>query len=148
QFPRDTLSTLYIQQRGVAQLKRWGLLDRVAELCPALDRVSYRIGDVRLEGCSRPFHGVQSAYAPRRHTLDALLAEAAVADGVEFRPGSAVAGLVWDGGRVAGVRLQGRDRTEVTERAGLVVGADGMRSTVAALTGAPTLTEHAPQTCV
>lgn len=148
QFPRDTLSTLYIQQRGVAQLKRWGLLDRVAELCPALDRVSYRIGDVRLEGCSRPFHGVQSAYAPRRHTLDALLAEAAVADGVEFRPGSAVAGLVWDDGRVAGVRLQGRDRTEVTERARLVVGADGMRSTVAALTGAPTLTEHAPQTCV
>ena len=29
-FPRDTLSTLYIQQRGVAHLARWGLLDRVA----------------------------------------------------------------------------------------------------------------------
>jgi flavin-dependent dehydrogenase len=147
-FPRDTLSTLYIQQRGVAQLNRWGLLDRVAALCPALDRVSYRIGDARLEGCSRPFDGVRSAYAPRRHTLDALLAEEAVAAGVEFRSGCTVEELIWEDGRVTGVRLRGRDRTPVAERARLVVGADGMRSTVAALTGAATLVEHAPQTCV
>lgn len=81
-FPRDTLSTLYIQQRGVAYLARWGLLDRVAAVCPALGRVSYRIDDVCLEGRSRPAEGVADAYAPRHHWLDATLAEAAVAAGV------------------------------------------------------------------
>jgi 2-polyprenyl-6-methoxyphenol hydroxylase-like FAD-dependent oxidoreductase len=34
-FPSDTLSTHYIHQPGVARLKRWGLLDSVADSnCP------------------------------------------------------------------------------------------------------------------
>lgn len=149
-FPRDTLSTLYIQQRGVACLARWGLLDRVAAVCPPLGLVSYRIDDVCLEGRSRPVEGVADAYAPRRHWLDASLAEAAVAAGVEFRDGCAVEDLVRTGDRVTGVRLRGRGRTRpaVVERARLVVGADGMRSTVAAKAGAASLLEHAAKTCV
>ncbi len=149
-FPRDTLSTLYIQQRGVACLARWGLLDRVAAVCPALGRVSYRIDDVRLEGRSRAVEGVADAYAPRRHWLDATLAEAAVAAGVEFRDGCAVEDLVRTGDRVTGVRLRSRGRTRpaVVERAGLVVGADGMRSAVAARAGAANLFEHPAMTCV
>jgi flavin-dependent dehydrogenase len=151
-FPRDTLSTLYIQQRGAAHLHRWGLLERVAAVCPALDRVSYTIvgdngGDVRLEGCSRPVDGVAAAYAPRRHSLDAILAEAAVAAGAEFRDACTVEDLLRDGDRVAGVRLRsGRGRSE--ERARLVVGADGMRSTVAARAGAAVLVQDPPKTCV
>lgn len=149
-FPRDTLSTLYIQQRGVAYLARWGLLDRVAAVCPALDRVSYRIDDVCLEGRSRPVEGVADAYAPRRHWLDATLAEAAVAAGAEFRDGCTVEDLVRTGDRVTGVRLRarGRSRPAVAERARLVVGADGMRSTVAARAGAAHLVEHPAKTCV
>lgn len=149
-FPRDKLSTLYIQQRGVAYLARWGLLDRVAAVCPALGRVSYRIDDVCLEGRSRPVEGVADAYAPRRHWLDATLAEAAVAAGVEFRDGCAVEDLIRTGDRVTGVRLRTRGSASpvVVERARLVVGADGMRSTVAARAGATSLIEHPPQTCV
>jgi flavin-dependent dehydrogenase len=148
-FPRDTLSTLYIQQRGVACLSRWGLLDQVAALCPPLRRVSYTIGDVRLEGSSRPVSGISEAYAPRRHTLDAVLAQAAVEAGAEFRDSCSVEDLTWDDHRVTGVRLRDRRTgSTVTERACLVVGADGMRSTVAAKSGAATLVEQAPQTCV
>lgn len=149
-FPRDTLSTLYIQQRGVAYLARWGLLAQVAAVCPAVDRISYRIGDVRLEGRPRPVDGVASAYAPRRYRLDSILAEAAVAAGAEFRDGCVVDDLVRAGDRVAGVRLRGARGAgpAVTERARLVVGADGMRSTVAARAGAATLIEHPSKTCV
>lgn len=146
-FPRDTLSTLYIQQRGVACLSRWGLLGRVAAVCPPLRRVSYTIGDVRLEGSSRPVDGIRDAYAPRRHALDMILAQAAVEAGAEFRDGCAVDDLIWEGNRVTGVRLRGR-LTAAAERARLVVGADGMRSTIAAKAGAATMLEHAPQTCV
>ncbi len=52
--------------------------------------------------------------------------------------------------RVTGVRLRsGRVAgPAATERARLVVGADGMRSTVAARAGAATLIEHSARTCV
>ena len=146
-FPRDTLSTLYIQQRGVAYLHRWGLLDQVAALCPALDRVSYQIGDVRLEGSSRPVDGMAAAYAPRRHSLDAVLAEAAVAAGAEFRDGCTVEDLLREGDRVTGVRLR-TPRGRAEEHARLVIGADGMRSTVAERAGAAMLVQDQPKTCV
>ncbi|WP_326557436.1 NAD(P)/FAD-dependent oxidoreductase [Micromonospora sp. NBC_01796] len=142
-FPADKLSTLYIQQPGVARLARWGLLDAVrATGCPPLDHVVYELGDVRVEGCSSGIDGVRAAYAPRRSVLDPLLADAAVQAGVEFRDDCRVTDLLWEDGRVVGVRT---DQGE--ERAALVVGADGMRSTVAELTGAPKTTEHPPLTC-
>jgi flavin-dependent dehydrogenase len=94
--------------------------------------------------------GVADAYAPRRRWLDATLAEAAVAAGVEFRDGCAVEDLVRTADRVTGVRFRTRSRVwpAVTERARLVVGADGMRSTVAARAGAVSLVEHPAKTCV
>jgi flavin-dependent dehydrogenase len=142
-FPSDKLSTLYIQQPGVKLLRDWGLLDAVtATGCPPLDHVVYRLGDVEVAGCAEPFDGITAAYAPRRHLLDAILVDAAVAAGVGFRPKAAVEGVVVEDGRVVGVRING---TEL--RARLVVGADGMRSTVADLVGAKTVTEHPPLTC-
>lgn len=147
-FPSDILSTLYIHQRGAAYLSRWGLLDRVAAVCPALDRVSYRIAGVRLEGCSRPVDGVAAAYAPRRYSLDALLVEAAVAAGAEFRDRCRVENLLHDGDRVVGVRMRSRSGGTADEHARLVVGADGMRSTVADRAGAALLVHDPPKTCV
>ncbi|OLR94831.1 NAD(P)/FAD-dependent oxidoreductase [Actinokineospora bangkokensis] len=146
-FPADTLSTLYIQQPGVARLARWGVLDAVrASGCPPLDHVVYELGDVRVEGCCSGVDGHRAAYAPRREVLDRLLVEAAVAAGAEFRDDCQVTGLVTDGDRVTGVRCAGPGG-EVVERAALVVGADGMRSTVARLVGAPKTTEHPALTC-
>jgi 2-polyprenyl-6-methoxyphenol hydroxylase-like FAD-dependent oxidoreductase len=146
-FPRDTLSTLYIQPRGVSLLRRWGLLDQVAAACPRLDRTSYQVGDVRLAGSTRPIDGESAAYAPRRSTLDTLLAEAAVAAGVEVRDSCAVRSLLFDEGRVVGVRLRTRTGT-ADEYARLVIGADGMRSTVADAVDAATLVEDSRKTCV
>ncbi|MEZ0109820.1 2-polyprenyl-6-methoxyphenol hydroxylase-like FAD-dependent oxidoreductase [Catenulispora sp. EB89] len=146
-FPRDTMSTLYIQRRGVGYLDRWGLLDQVAAVCPALDRISYQIGDVRLEGFPRPVDGMRAAYAPRRYSLDAILVEAAVAAGAEFRESCCVEDLLYAGDRITGVRLRSGGAL-LDEPARLVVGADGMRSTVAARVGATDLVRDPPQTCV
>ena len=148
-FPRDTLSTLYIHQPGVALLARWGVLDTVAASgCPRLDRVSYEVADVRLEGCSRPVDGRREAYAPRRMVLDMILVEAAVAAGAEFRDGCAVEDLLFDDdGGVSGVRCRGSGSVTTEERALLVVGADGMRSLVADRVRAATLLRDPQLTC-
>ncbi|MFE6908535.1 NAD(P)/FAD-dependent oxidoreductase [Streptomyces erythrochromogenes] len=144
-FPKDTLSTLYIHQPGVAALARWGLLPAVvATGAPALDHVRYTHGDILLEGCSWPADGQRAAYAPRRYLLDPILVRGAVDAGVEFRENCSVSDLVFDGDRVVGVRL---GSTGAVERATLVVGADGMRSTVAAKAGAPLVVEDPTSTC-
>ncbi|WP_155372913.1 FAD-dependent oxidoreductase [Catellatospora vulcania] len=147
-FPSDKISTLYIQQPGVARLKRWGVLDAVvATGCPELDHVVYELDEVRVEGCAAAVDGVSSAYAPRRHLLDQILAEAAVAAGAELQERCAVTGLLRGGDRVTGVRYTLPSGKEATARAWLVVGADGMRSTVATLVDAPKTVEHPRLTC-
>ncbi|GGK75992.1 NAD(P)/FAD-dependent oxidoreductase [Mangrovihabitans endophyticus] len=141
-FPRDTLSTLYIHRPGIDLLRRWGVLDRVAGTgCPPITQAVHQLGDVRIEGPS------PLAYAPRRILLDAILADAAVAAGVEFRPGCTVQEVLFSEGSATGVRFRAGGAT-VTASAPLIIGADGMRSRVAACVGAETQTEVAPLTCV
>lgn len=147
-FPKDTLSTLYIHQPGVALLARWGVLPEVvATGCPPIDRARYEVGDISFEGASWPADGQPAAYGPRRYLLDPILAGAAVAAGVEFRENTSVSDLVFDGDRVVGVRLASPGGTQSVERATLVVGADGMRSTVAEKVGARLEIEDAAVTC-
>ncbi|MFE0462678.1 FAD-dependent monooxygenase [Kitasatospora sp. NPDC058965] len=147
-FPKDTLSTLYIQLPGVAALADWGLLEALrATGCPPLERTAYRVGDLLLTGSSRPVRGQRAAYAPRRHLLDQLLVEAAVAAGAEFRDRTAVDELLWTDGRVTGVRCRTAGGARSAEHAPLVVGADGMRSRVAGLVGAEVLASAPPRSC-
>ncbi|MFC4612599.1 NAD(P)/FAD-dependent oxidoreductase [Streptomyces maoxianensis] len=147
-FPSDTLSTHLIHQPGVAALARWGLLETVrASGCPPLDRAVYEVADIRLEGCARGVEGQRAGYAPRRHVLDAILVDAAAAAGVEFRDRSSVTRLLHDDtGRVIGVEGKQRGRS-FTERAHLVIGADGMRSTVARLCKARYTAQDPRLTC-
>jgi len=144
----DTLSTHLLHQPGVAALARWGLLDRLRETgCPPIERVRYEVDDIRLEGCARGVEGQRAAYSPRRNILDPLLIDAAVEEGAEYRERYEVNGLLHDEtGRVVGVRGRSGGRT-FTETARLVIGADGMRSTVGALVGAPYTVEHPRLTC-
>ncbi|MFI1918360.1 FAD-dependent oxidoreductase [Nocardia sp. NPDC020380] len=145
-FPSDTLSTLYIHQPGVALLDRWGLREQLAATgCPPITSALHQVGEVRVQGWGVPVAGVGAAYAPRRIVLDPLLAAAAVEAGVEFREGCAVTGLHTENGRVTGVQC-GPDGTVIGAR--LVIGADGMRSTVAALVGAPILLTRPRMTCI
>ncbi|ADD40860.1 NAD(P)/FAD-dependent oxidoreductase [Stackebrandtia nassauensis] len=147
-FPSDTLSTHLIHQPGVAALDRWGLLDKLRDTgCPPLEKAVYEVADVRLEGCSRGVDGHRAAYSPRRHILDAILVDAAVAAGAELRQNCRITGLLRDeDGRVTGVSgvHQGR---RFTERARLVIGADGMRSSVARLIKAPYTATDPKLTC-
>ncbi|MFE1457984.1 NAD(P)/FAD-dependent oxidoreductase [Streptomyces sp. NPDC058735] len=147
-FPQDTLSSHYIHMQGMALLNRWGLIGRLRDAgCRPITRQSYEGPGVRVEGFSLPVDGLTFTYAPRRYVLDPVLAEAAVGAGVEFREGCAVKDLVWEDDRVVGVRYTTPGGAEATDRARLVVGADGMRSLVARRTGAPHVIEHPRVTC-
>jgi 2-polyprenyl-6-methoxyphenol hydroxylase-like FAD-dependent oxidoreductase len=131
-FPSDTLSTHWIHAPGVAALKRWGLLQRVAATgCPPISTYSFDFGPFTVTGTPRPTDGVATAYGPRRTVLDALLVEAAVEAGVEMRQDFSVDDLLFERGRVIGIRGRKNGGSQVEERASLVIGADGRQSLVA-----------------
>jgi flavin-dependent dehydrogenase len=133
----DTLSTHALMRAGVLQLSRWGLLDAVvASGAPPVHRVVFHYGRDSTTVTLRPSAGVDALYAPRRTVLDALLVRSAVAAGATVEHGATVTGLLRGaGGAVTGVSVRDRDGVR-EERAPLVVGADGLRSLVAAEVGA------------
>ncbi len=139
-FPSDTMSTHFIHPPGIARLKRWGLLERVAASnCPSFYKMTFDIGPFALVGSPPPADGgVAEHYCPRRTVLDKILVDAAVEAGAELREGFLVQELLMDGDRVTGIRgrAAGRGAT-VTEEARVVIGADGMRSLVARTVRAP-----------
>jgi 2-polyprenyl-6-methoxyphenol hydroxylase-like FAD-dependent oxidoreductase len=147
-FPSDTLSTHYIHQPGVARLERWGLLDEVvASGCPPVRRQTFDVGPFALTGTPPPSGGVAEGYAPRRTVLDKILIDAAAAAGVEVREHFTVEDLVRDGDRVVGIRGRERRGAVVTERAPVVIGADGRNSFVAREVGAPAYNVEPARTC-
>ena len=84
----------------------------------------------------KPRDGVDALYAPRRTVLDALLVDAARASGAEVVHQVRVVDLLRGAaGRVRGVVVE-RDGKVVEIEAEIVIGADGLRSTVARLAGA------------
>jgi flavin-dependent dehydrogenase len=131
-FPSDTLSTHQVQVPGVARLRRWGILDQViAAGTPATPRVRFDPGPVVLEGSFPGFEGADSLYSPRRTILDRLLVDAARAAGAEVRERFAVGELLFDDDTVVGIRGRERGGAAVSERARVVIGADGRHSLVA-----------------
>jgi 2-polyprenyl-6-methoxyphenol hydroxylase-like FAD-dependent oxidoreductase len=146
-FPSDMpLSTHLIWPQGTALLKRWGLLDSVAASgCPPLTTARFDVGPFALEGRFPPVDGISEAYSPRRTVLDRILVEAAVAAGAELRDGSAIDELIWEAGRVSGVRGRDQNGASFSEKADIVIGADGTHSLVARLAGASEREPLAPQ---
>ncbi len=138
-FPSDTVSTHLLHPTGVARLRDWGLLDPLlASGCPPIDTISFRAAeDLVLRGAPYPYDGIASSLAPRRSVLDALLVEAAVAAGAELREGVSFQQLIREDGRAVGAGFGGRSgRSGFTERAALIIGADGRHSAVARQVGA------------
>jgi 2-polyprenyl-6-methoxyphenol hydroxylase-like FAD-dependent oxidoreductase len=140
QYGTDTLSTNALMRGAVVQLSRWGVLEKViAAGTPVVSSTSFHYGDSEVRIPIRPRDGVPGLLAPRRFLLDRLLVDAARASGAEIAYGLRVAGLVRDaGGRVAGVELEDGNGVVRSIAAATVVGADGLRSTVARLAGAET----------
>ena len=130
-FPSDTISTHLIHPPGVAALRRWGLLDRlIATGCPAISRYAFDVGPFALDGAPG-LADEPAAYAPRRTVLDKLLVDAAAEAGAEVREGFVVEEVVMDGDRATGIRGRAAGGGTVTDRAPVVIGADGLHSRVA-----------------
>jgi flavin-dependent dehydrogenase len=153
-FPSDIMSGHYIHQPGVAQLRRWGLLERVRTTgCPPITGYTFDVGPFALTGAAPPADGVHEGYGPRRLLLDKILVDAAVEAGVELRERFSVQELVWntctsrDGDRVVGIRGRGGSGATVEERAHIVIGADGPRSLIARAVQAPSYHARASLTC-
>jgi len=130
-FPSDALSTHIVQPLGIAALKRWGLLDRViATGCPPIHTYTFDFGPLTISGSpGTPDSPV--AYCPRRILLDKILVDAAREAGAEVREEFSVDELLFDSGRVAGIRGRTKGGDVVTELARVVIGADGRHSLVA-----------------
>lgn len=145
----DRLSTHAIARSGVVLLQRWGLLDEVlASGAPPIRQVAFThvpAGE-RIVRTVRSHAGVDFVVAPRRHVLDALLLRAAASSGAEVHQPATVVSLAFerDGGRVAGVVVRDGAGRHARVRARYVVGADGVRSTVARAVGAPVLEDRGP----
>jgi len=142
-FPSDmAMSTHLVHQPGVARLRRWGLLEQVVSSnCPPITKYHFDFGTVIpgliLDGSPPPAGDITEAYAPRRRILDSILVNAAAKAGAEVRENFSVHDLVWDQGRVSGVRGRDKRGAAVTENATIVIGADGMNSRVARSVQAP-----------
>jgi 2-polyprenyl-6-methoxyphenol hydroxylase-like FAD-dependent oxidoreductase len=136
-FPSDTLSTLVIHAAGVSALRRWGVLDDVtATGCPPIDNYTFDFGPFVISGTPHPIDGMSTAFAPRRTVLDSILVDAAMQAGVDVRTGYTVDEIVIEDGTVTGIRGHREGEHSTTERAAVVVGADGWNSMVARAVGA------------
>jgi flavin-dependent dehydrogenase len=136
-FPSDTISTHMIHPPSVAALARWGLLERLeATGCPPIDRYSYDFGPITIVGSPRAVDGAARGFCPRRIVLDELLIRAAAAAGAEVREAFTVEEILVEDGVATGIRGHAKGGQTVTERARVVIGADGKRSLVAKAVGA------------
>jgi 2-polyprenyl-6-methoxyphenol hydroxylase-like FAD-dependent oxidoreductase len=140
QYGTDTLSTHALMRGGVMQLNRWGLLDAVvAAGTPPIRKTTFTYGSDQVVITIKPSFGVDALYAPRRTVLDTIIVDAAREAGADVRYGIAVRDVTRDDhGRVTGIVGRDRDGRRFIASAPLVIGADGMRSTIADRVGAPT----------
>jgi flavin-dependent dehydrogenase len=134
----DTLSTHALMRTGVFLLDRFGVLDDIKRAgTPPVTRSQIGYETHRAVVDVKPGHGVNALYAPRRRVLDRVLANAAIAAGVDVAFDVTVTDVERDRtGRVVGVRGH-RKSTPFRARAALTIGADGLRSTIAKAVDAP-----------
>lgn len=133
-YGSDTVSTHALMRGAVLQLTRWGVLPAiVAAGTPPVRSTTFSYTNDETTVAIEPRYGVDALYAPRRTVLDRVLVDAAMESGVEFEFGVQVRDIRMDGrGRVRGIEAS---RLGLLE-AGLVIGADGLHSTMARLVGA------------
>jgi flavin-dependent dehydrogenase len=139
-YGTDTLSTHALMRGAVLQLHRWGVLPAIVEHgTPPVSATTFVYGNDEITVPIEPKYGVDALYAPRRTLLDGLLSAVAVESGAEVIYGVSVDGLLTDSdGRVRGVTASAGGQRHTIE-ADLVIGADGLYSTIARRVGAQTM---------
>ncbi|MEJ2374311.1 MAG: NAD(P)/FAD-dependent oxidoreductase [Pseudolabrys sp.] len=149
-FDKDPLPSEYVMSThtlhpcGMDVLDQLNVGDRVRAVTPGLRVVRFSVDDVTVDATYREG---RLEHCPRRHRLDALLQDAAVAAGVRLFDRTRLLDVLSENGRVVGIKVkEGQNEREVGAR--LVVGADGRHSTVADRVGAFEYLEYdAPRAC-
>lgn len=133
-FPREKLCGDTLNPGSLAILERHGLAAAVRERAIPITGMTVTGPGGAVVSADYP-HGLNGLAITRRD-LDALLVEAAAAEGVMFDEGVAALAPVMPAGgvRVAGIRTAWRGRQEV-RRASLVIAADGRASRMGAALG-------------
>ncbi len=136
-FPSDQLSTHVLFPAGTSELAMMGALPRILALNPSRVRcVHIEVEGVVCRERMRPaVGGIDFGVCVPRDLQDEQLVQAVREQGADVREHCAVESLTWRAGRVSGVCYRTEDGEVREVDAKLVVGADGRRSTVAALLG-------------
>jgi menaquinone-9 beta-reductase len=148
-YGTDMLSTHALMRGAVLQLDRWGVLpDIVARGTPPIRSTTFCYAESEATVPIEPKYGVPALYAPRRTLLDRLLVDAAFKSGVDVRYGVRVDGVKVDSrGRAIGISaVDAGRRREIA--ADIVIGADGLHSTIARQVRAPRIVEGRYATAV
>jgi 2-polyprenyl-6-methoxyphenol hydroxylase-like FAD-dependent oxidoreductase len=148
-YGTDMLSTHALMRGAVLQLERWGVLpDIVARGTPPIRSTTFCYAESDATVPIEPKYGVAALYAPRRTLLDRLLVDAAFKSGVDVRYGVRVDGVKVDSrGRAIGISaVDAGRRREIA--ADIVIGADGLHSTIARQVRAPRIVEGRHATAV
>jgi flavin-dependent dehydrogenase len=138
-FPSPTVSCPVVFGNALEVLSRFGAEEVVDRLgAPKLRLYGTDYGFVRVAAHLPPYKGRDYAYSIQRERLDQAIARhVEQIDGVTLREGFTVTELVWEAGRVVGVRGRGQGAAIEELRAELaVIGADGRNSAVARMVGA------------
>lgn len=135
------ICTHYLQPKTIPLLKRLGLYDAVMEAGATFSGIVLKTpwGDVPAPRYGRDRYGLNL----RRELLDPIFHHAAMAEpGVDWWGGCRVSALLWEDGRVQGVRTQPEQGEGRAFSAPLVIGADGRDSAVAKMAGVTTRSFH------
>ena len=138
-YGTDTVSTHALMRGAVVQLYRWNVLPAiVAAGTTPIRRATFFYAADAVSVAINPRDGIEALYAPRRYVLDRLLVDAAAAAGADVAFGVHLRELQRSSsGRVTGVVLEDESARVHHVASRVVVGADGLRSTVARLVEAP-----------
>lgn len=143
-YGSDTLSSHALMRGAVARLHRWGLLDLVwAAGTPVVRRASFRyagsgVHDIDVEVPATD--EIPGLCAPRRTVLDPILVDAAIAAGADVRHRTRLLRVLGAGtaaSPVRGVELGTDLDVSAVVTCDLLIGADGVQSSVARHVAAP-----------
>lgn len=148
-YGTDILSTHALMRGAVLQLDRWGLMPAiVAAGTPPIRSTTFYYSESDITIPIEPRYGIEALYAPRRALLDRVLVDAAVKNGADIRYGVHVDDVIVDNaGRVVGISTREHGAPHRIY-ADLVIGADGLCSTIARRVAAPRIVDGRHATAV
>ena len=131
-FPSDTLSTSFFRAPALRVFEKIGVLEEVKSAAPPLEILwNYIDGHILSDPVEAAEEHLRFFLCERRITLDWILFQRVKRErNVEVRLGAKLKDLIWQNGRVIGVRWsEGDGMYEASSQ--VVIGADGFYSTLA-----------------